>query len=422
MNIKKISGLLVIATGFFLTTWLYESYTSKRFSLTMESLKRVVTSYIWEYNRQGLESIAEVLLRSGFVYRFAVYDEHGEKILDTESLKYLSWLDRLLYNLGLVKGKLVNFPLIYSNIYIGNLYISYLDKNIYIVALNFTLFLAIAFLWLQHLQILEVKARLEKAIKDLHKAEEVLVNAEKMASLGRVIANISHDIKTPVGVIYTAVTHMEKQIKDIGSLYEKGELTETKFRECLEEAEELLDIIEKNAYRVSELLNSFKKVSAHGVSNVKMRIDLCAYIKDTIKSLEPMVKKEGHSIELECESGIEITTVPGAISQILTNLIENSLKHGFKDRRNGKIKITVKDEGNEVAIIYADNGAGMPEDVRKKIFEPFFTTDLSGGSTGIGMSIVYNLVKNVLNGEIELESQPQKGVKFTIRIPKFSLL
>ena len=421
MNVKRIVGLSVIASGFFLTTWLYESYTSKRFSLTMESLKRVVTSYVWEYNRQGLESIAEVLLRSGFVYRFAVYDEHGEKILDVETRKYLSWLDKLLYNLGLFRDKLANFPLIYSNIYIGNLYISYLDKNIYIVVLNFTLFLAIAFLWLQHLQILEVKARLEKAIKDLHKAEEVIVNAEKMASLGRVIANISHDIKTPVGVIYTAVTHMGKQIKEIGFLYEKGELTETRFRECLEEAGELLDIIEKNAYRVSELLNSFKRVSAHGVSNVKVRIDLCEYIKDTIKSLEPMVKKEGHRIELECGPRMEITTVPGAISQILTNLIENSIKHGFKNRRNGKIKISVRGDGNRITIVYADNGTGMPEDVRKKIFEPFFTTDLSGGSTGIGMSIVYNLVKNVLNGEIEVESQPEKGVKITIRIPKFLL-
>ncbi len=258
---------------------------------------------------------------------------------------------------------------------------------------------------------------IEKAHKELQSSQKQLVESEKMASLGQLVAGIAHEINTPVGIGVTASSHLKKTTSKIKSLLEKNEMTRSALEEYFEEATEISNIILQHLNRTSDLVKSFKQVSADQTSRDKRKFDVKEYLGDIILSLRPKLKRTSIVTQINCPDSIILDSYPGAFAQIITNLIINSLIHGYDDGENGIISIDVTNTGDQVQIILRDNGKGIPRENLGKIFDPFYTTKRGSGGTGLGLHIVYNLVSQSMKGTITCESVEGEGAGFIIKLP-----
>ncbi|MDX2305896.1 MAG: ATP-binding protein [Microscillaceae bacterium] len=256
-----------------------------------------------------------------------------------------------------------------------------------------------------------------KTYEILNAAQEQLVESEKMAALGGLVAGVAHEINTPVGICVTAASRLDTKTKEFKELFITNQMKRKHLVDYLETNEQGNKIILSNLTRAADLVQGFKRVAVEQSSETKRLFNLKTYLEETILALNPEFKNKPYEIILEAQDDIEINSYAGAFSQIITNLVMNSLIHGFKNRDSGQIRITVHTRYNNVYMTYTDNGNGMTEEVKNKIFEPFFTTNRDGGGTGLGMNIVYNLVVQKLGGKINLESIQGKGVLFTFEIP-----
>ena len=169
--------------------------------------------------------------------------------------------------------------------------------------------------------------------------------------------------------------------------------------------------------RVIELLNNFKQVAADQVVGEVRTINLASYINEIMQTLSAELKRFHVTYQYSGEQEVEITTIPGALAQVLTNLVTNSLKHGFENKQQGNITIDVNKAGDMIEINYADDGLGMSQEVLQNIFEPFFTTKRNSGGTGLGMNIVHNIIRQKLQGNISIDSKPNAGAKFILLLP-----
>lgn len=259
---------------------------------------------------------------------------------------------------------------------------------------------------------------LEQALAELRDSQEQLLVSEKMAVLGGLVAGVAHEINTPVGVGVTAASHLESKVKEIASLYRNGELTEEKYEEFLESAIEGSQIILRNLRAAAGLVSSFKLVAVDQSSEAMRDFNLNDYLHTIVQSLQPELKQTHISIAIDCPGDLLMTSYPGDFSQIFTNLIMNSVAHGFNQGADaGTIRIEVKKEGRTAAIRYSDTGKGIPTEIIRKVFDPFFTTNRHGGRSGLGMHIVYNIVMQKLKGTISCEDTAGRGALFIIRTP-----
>jgi signal transduction histidine kinase len=262
------------------------------------------------------------------------------------------------------------------------------------------------------------KEKAEQALEDLQRTQSQLVESEKMASLGSLVAGISHEINTPLGVAKTSSSHIEEELKKLTQGFENGTLTKSQMQAFMDQFEDGLHLLIANLNRASELMASFKQVSADQ-SHDEIRIfNLHEYLEETVYTLKPNLRRYQVSVNLDCPEDVHLESYPGAFSQIITNLIMNSLLHGYTQEEQGSIKVEVKEQADNFIITYKDDGAGMKEEVRKKIFDPFFTTKRGNGGTGLGMHIIYNLVTIKLQGNIEVASELGAGSTFTMTLPK----
>jgi len=258
---------------------------------------------------------------------------------------------------------------------------------------------------------------LSDSLVQLRMTHKQLVQSEKMASLGNLVAGIAHEINTPVGIGVTATSFLEKQSEEILSIYREGKMTRSELEKYIGTVIESSNMILSNLHRAADLISSFKKIAVDQSCEDKRKFHIKAYMDEIIMSLQPKFKRTRHKIAFECPDDLEILSYPGAFSQIFTNLILNSLIHAFTPEDTGEISIGVVPKGRIIEIIYQDNGKGMPPETSNMIFDPFFTTNRSEGGTGLGMHITYNLVTQSLKGDIKCDSAIGKGTKFTIRIP-----
>ena len=263
----------------------------------------------------------------------------------------------------------------------------------------------------------EKNEELRRTLKELRQTQKQLVESEKMAALGGLVAGVAHEINTPLGIGITAASHIKELSQQLLELYRKGELTRSEFERKLSSLIQSSQIVLSNLNRAAELVKSFKQVAVDQSTGELRRINLKKYLEELLVSLRPKWKKTGHRVELECPAGLEITTYPGALAQVITNLIVNSLIHGFEGIKNGVIRLKFYRRGNRVVFEYSDNGRGVPPELLGKIFEPFFTTKRGKGGTGLGLHLVYNLITQKLKGKISCWSEPGKGIKFTIELP-----
>ena len=258
----------------------------------------------------------------------------------------------------------------------------------------------------------------QQNLEKLKQAQSHLVESEKMASLGNLVAGIAHEINTPIGVSVTAVSHLQLITKEFNHLYSKGGLSRKDLTDYLAESDEAVTIIFSNLERASQLIRSFKQVSVDQSSEAMRVFNVKQYLGEILLSLQPKVKRTQHRITIICNNNLEINSFPGAFAQIITNLVMNSLLHAYEPDDAGEIVIQIIKEGNlRVRLLYSDNGKGMESSVLEKIFNPFFTTKRGMGGTGLGLSILYNIVTQQFGGTIECISEPGQGTKFIVDFP-----
>ena len=263
--------------------------------------------------------------------------------------------------------------------------------------------------------LLETNHELKSSIIELKKAQERLLDAEKMAVLGSMSAEVTHEINTPIGVSITSTSYLADLLTKLKLDIEENKLSKRVLNDFTEHSEQGLNLVLNNLERASELVSSYKQVAADQISEKIRQINLAKYIDEIIHSLQPKLKKTNHSIKVDCPDDAEIYCHAGAISQIFTNLIINSVIHGFKDINHGEITILVKINGQHVHVIYQDNGHGVSDEQLIHLFDPFYTTAGNRGGTGLGTHIVHNLVNDTLNGSVSASSTLEKGLIYDIK-------
>lgn len=259
---------------------------------------------------------------------------------------------------------------------------------------------------------------LEAALAQLQNTQTQLVQTEKMASLGGLVAGVAHEINTPVGIGVTAASTLRARTSDLRQLMVDGGMKRSHLNEFMDMADQSADMILKNLQRAADLVQSFKQVAVDQSSSERRTFDLREYVDEVLTSLHPKLKKTPHQIEVKIPDGLVVDTFPGALAQILTNLVSNALLHAFDDGDVGLIRIQGQRDGDRVSLDFSDNGKGIPEADQKKIFDPFFTTKRGSGGSGLGMHIVYNLATQVLGGRLHLQSTPGEGASFRLDIPQ----
>ena len=263
----------------------------------------------------------------------------------------------------------------------------------------------------------DAEYKLQSTLEQLQNTQGELVQAEKMASLGGLVAGVAHEINTPIGVGLTAATHLKEQADELSQKFTSGQLKKSDFEAFIDTASQSTGMIYTNLNRASDLIKSFKQVAVDQSSEETRQINLLGYVDEVLESLKPNLKRTKHEITVTGDRDIVVNTHPGALSQIITNLVMNSVIHAYDENDEGEIQIHAEQDGQSISLTYTDDGKGMEEDVRNKIFDPFFTTKRGSGGSGLGMHILYNQVTQTLGGSIDLHSVPGRGTAFEISIP-----
>jgi signal transduction histidine kinase len=255
---------------------------------------------------------------------------------------------------------------------------------------------------------------LKNSILELKKAQERLLDAEKMAILGKLSAEISHEINTPIGVSITSTSYLSDLLNSLKNDVDDQKLTKRSLDDFTKNADQSLHLLFNNLNRASDLITSYKQVAVDQTSNKTRKINVAQYLHEIIQSLQPKLKKTKHTINVNCVDNIDIYCHAGAISQIFTNLIINSIIHGFDGIENGTITIGAKLKGERLYLHYQDNGVGVPKNKLPQIFDPFYTTKSGTGGTGLGTHIINELVTDTLNGTIVAHSEVGQGLSYDI--------
>lgn len=269
----------------------------------------------------------------------------------------------------------------------------------------------------RNIDLQESNDELETIIENLRETQNKLVESEKLAGLGSLVAGVAHEINTPVGIGLTGSSHLEFLSEDIARKYEQEEMTQEDFENYLKTSKELVSVVHSNLNRTADIIRNFKQVAVDQTSEQKRSFKVRAYIKGILISIDSLMKNKKIDIDIDCEEELEVISYPGFFAQIITNLVANSINHGFKDITEGKISFRIENKENELLFCYKDNGKGISKENLLKIYEPFFTTNREKGGSGLGMNIIYNLVTTNLKGSIDCQSEIGDGVKFTIKIP-----
>ncbi len=263
----------------------------------------------------------------------------------------------------------------------------------------------------------ERTAELEQSIRTLKDAQKQLVESEKMASLGGLVAGVAHEVNTPVGVAVTAASFLNEKTVEIGAQLDNELPSRSTLEKYFKTSIDCTTLILANLQRAADLVRSFKQVAVDQSAEERRRFNVKQYMDEILMSMHPKFKRTQHTVVINCPEEVEIDSYPGAFAQIVTNLMMNSLIHGFDGIEKGEIRMDVTSDVRGIHFAYRDNGRGMSPEVRAQIFEPFFTTRRSQGGTGLGMHVVYNLVTQTLGGVINCTSRIKEGTTFTIFLP-----
>lgn len=314
----------------------------------------------------------------------------------------LYWLTRLAFFLFI----LLVLLLVYS------LYIRTYDKELFVKTLRKEV-------EDRTQQLSEKCEELKEVINEMKATKNQLIESEKMASLGSLVSGVAHEVNTPLGVSVTLASHMQDETKQLSKNLEAGLLKRSDLENYCAESSESYQMLSSNLQRAANLIRSFKQVAVDQSCEELRSFKISEYLQEVLLSLHHMLKKTQIQVKVEApENEIEVQTYPGALAQIITNLVMNAFIHAFNNgQESGQILLSIEYEQDNVKLKVEDNGKGMEQDVRDKIFELFFTTKRGSGGSGLGMNIVYNLVVHRLLGTISCQSSVGKGSTFLLRFP-----
>jgi signal transduction histidine kinase len=260
-------------------------------------------------------------------------------------------------------------------------------------------------------------ADLEIAFNELQMTQDRLVEAKKMAALGALVAGVAHEINTPVGTSITLASTLMDETKLLLAAVATRQLKQSTLNNYLEIAQESTSLILSNLNRAAELVQSFKQVAVDQSVQEQRTFGLKQYLEEVIVSLSPQFRHTSHTVKIKGDNSITIHSYPGAIAQVVTNLVTNSLTHAYLSDQSGQLCFEIMQQEGQAIVRYHDDGCGIPAEILGRIYEPFFSTARDKGGTGLGLNIVYNLVTQKLQGRIDVKSEVNKGTQFEIALP-----
>jgi len=262
----------------------------------------------------------------------------------------------------------------------------------------------------------ESNKQLQGSIDNLTLAKDQLVQSEKMASLGQLVAGVAHEVNTPLGICVTSISGLKEKVDSLKDAVNSGSLSKSYLTDTLNLLSEYENIIDRSLKKAVELISSFKSVAVEQHTDPEVNINLCKHIYDVVNTVKTLFKHKKYHIDINVDKEFSLTTYPSAWNQIITNFLMNSHIHGFEDRQEGEISITFTEDKEFLTLDYCDNGKGIPKNLQKRIFDPFVTTKRGQGGSGLGLNIVFNLVDAKLGGTINLMDTKQ-GIHFKVKVP-----
>ena len=276
----------------------------------------------------------------------------------------------------------------------------------------------------EHLEqrVAERTESLEKALVTLERAQEEIIQTEKLASLGRVVAGVAHELNTPIGNALTVASTIQSELVDLKVELASGSMRRSKLSQFIARADEGLALSMSNLQRAAHLISDFKQVAVDQTSDQRREFDLADVTTEILNMLQPMLRKSGCEVQKSLCTGVVCDSFPGRYGQVLTNLVMNATIHAFDAGTAGCISVTIGAvDADTVELVVADNGVGMQEEVRARIFDPFFTTKMGRGGTGLGMNIVHGIVTRILGGQITVHSVPGEGSRIRVLFPRIAV-
>ena len=362
-----------------------------------------------------MSNVDKVITASNGKEGYDLYKKHKPDIIITDiKMNIMSGLEMS----SLIREEDKTTPIIITSAYSDNKYLqkaieiginTFLLKPLNLMQLYCTLKLTSDNIKLQRTN--------TETMNELNETQSRLVKADKMANLGELVAGVTHEINTPIGVGFTSVSHLEEITRKIKKTYSNDEMTQEEFESYLSSSEDLSKMIFLNLKRASKLISSFKEVAVDQTHDEKREFKVKEYLDEVIFSLNYVIKKTHLEVKVYCDEKLTINSFPGAFSQIFTNFIMNSINHAFNKDDKGTITIDIEILDDKVHIVYSDNGKGISSEKLEKIFIPFYTTRKKSGGTGLGLSIVKDIVNITLNGSISCSSIENKGTSFQLEIP-----
>jgi two-component system NtrC family sensor kinase len=256
------------------------------------------------------------------------------------------------------------------------------------------------------------------AMAALKNAHDEIQRSERLAALGALVAGVAHELNTPIGNCVTVASTLQDIASKFGQTSQNG-LTRSALANFVDSTRHASELLTRNLNVAVDLIRSFKQVAVDRTHAQRRDFQLDAMVAETVLILSPSFKRSHHTIQVEVPTGIVMTSYPGQLGQILTNLINNAVLHGFAEGRPGIIHISARMLSPEsIELFVADDGIGIPEANLRRIFDPFFTTRLGQGGSGLGLNIVYNLMKDVMGGAVQVKSTPGSGTQFTLTLPR----
>lgn len=368
---------------------------------------------------EDLESLVDTLCRLLFylnldVCSFFVAEDHERRkyreVLKWRGAQRIGTDDDPLYNLEDLQSLMINETIpVFESVDYGGIHLGFLAFSI-------------TGAWcscLDDLRDLTGSVLYSLSLKEkLKAAQDQIIQDEKFSSMGILVSGVAHEINTPLGIGITASSHLESVADTLKDKMLQGELTETFFLEQMDYVQEASEIILKNLERAGELISNFKNISSNNMNDSVGKFQLKSLLEDIELYMKPLFRTNKMEIGIICPEDVVLESLPGILTQVLTNLVMNSMTHGLIPESEGKITMRVTPaESGTVILTYEDDGKGMDEEVLKNIFEPFYTTRRNKGNSGLGMFIVYNLVTRRLKGKISVSSSPGKGIRVELVLP-----
>ncbi len=266
-------------------------------------------------------------------------------------------------------------------------------------------------------RVAERSLQLQQAMQTLHASQEALARSAAKATLGTLVASVSHELNTPLGNSLITASTCADLTKRFAQLAQAGQLKRTDLQEFLVQMQDGSALIERNLHRAVDLVKNFKQVAADQASEQRRNFDLAAVIHEVLDTLRPSLKRYPQTVELDIPAGLVLDSFPGALGQVLINLINNAYLHAFEGRRDGRVRIHAAAHGNGMELQLSDNGSGMTQAHLEQLFQPFFSTKIGRGGTGLGTTIVENLVTRILGGTVRVRSEVGVGTTYHIHLP-----